>query len=571
MVKPFAAKPFKVQWGNPKKDSLTCIVVSLYPGDITVNIGGQSQVIALAALGTDGPGGLIACYHGNHTFTGLDAFTQYAWDASQGVEVQAANIWTAPREFDEFSIFLTGCHGGINSGSVWPDNMGSKPYENLWYYVKRIIEGELELPPAIGFVITEDVWYIDSSQVDDSAYSGHVSTGRPATTLLTYDFALGYCDFFGLLNGGNVARKPAQQFCMDNLWLMAQWGNHDISSGVSNIAVGAFDFGSVPVMGTSGNGFHKTLDGFDGPAVEVWDALFRPLQGDYVRDVIPAARDTLTNNWMVDLGCLRYVAGDTVTRSTGQHGLNESAPPADPYYGRTFGDDQIDDILEALQTNPKRFSFLNINNGLRGGQTDDDNGQGTSSFKSWQVWNRIDFQRLCTRQGGAPKSLAEAPECNGHLGSTFIVHGDMHNGYMRYMHKPGYYDATTGWTNLDENFYAMNVGGFDHGHVGGYTFDDGTTSNYQRFDYVMTSASVSNRADTHCLLLSAFPQDGAGRIDVRVLNSDYDHWQIVTVDNEADGNWFFVRMLKSLHALRGNDFSDYPFPSLGYKTEITEQ
>lgn len=434
-----------VRPGYATTTSCKLAICSLYPEDVVVAVNGVAQpAVTLAAVGTDratpvtfnGASTSTAGYAGSINITGLQPFTRYSYTVTQNGNSESGSFMTAPRATDDFSLFFGGCDNNTNLGGS-PTGF----YDKIMDYIQN---GAL---PTVGMLFVDDLGYVDGSLVDDSAGTGHTTTGAAAATQNwktggVYNYALAYMGNLGLLqNTGNAyvawGRDSARVFCSQNMNLWPQWGDHEFVNDIGWDA--PTNSVSIPSGGTVS---YATLFA-NGKAA--WDALIKPLQPPSL-----GTPDTAANHWGFTLGPVAIVAPDGITNGNGTWdratvGVGSGEPTV------VFGNNQIDDVLNFLNTSGAAFNLIGLMHSVRylspvvGVYQ-----QGAQH----PLYNHIlpEYQRLFTAIGNTPKSVMDNPKTNGVQGVTVCLHGDYHHACVL-RHQAAAYTG-----NAAEQFYSVHNG-----------------------------------------------------------------------------------------------------------------
>ena len=452
-------KPFEVRTGNPQPDGVTFAIWSLSSGGVTLTVNGIDYPVALSPVGADrgtaAPGGqTTAGYVGSQVISGLPGgFKQWAYSASQAGSLVAGTFYTLPGRFDTFSFTMGTCEEAFET--IEQDSGCAGSIRNsMWEYVETII-GNIE-SPYVGHLHCDDLAYIDGISVDDTNGTGHKSSGFPKTTLKEYDYALGYFSQAGLLQDAtepnlyvSYGHRAARQKCMANGWYIPQWGNHEFAGFEGTFAA------SHSVPGSSGNSYHKTLNGFDGAGLVVYDALFAPLEPPHP---LASPADTIARLWGIDLGPIRIVGPDNITNN-----VSDTVTPANNVI---FGSNQITDILAALDTDAP-FKIFFTQHALRK--------LSTTGYDHWDMFSNqpVEYAQLFTDAGG----IMSKTSLNGSNGTFINVFGDSHRGSVRRM------QGTQG--TFAEYFYDIACASMNHqdGHSNGSGVDENTIYNEMLVEY----------------------------------------------------------------------------------------
>jgi len=414
-------KPIGITVGALDKTSCNIVVWSLTGTDTILTVNGVDYTVAMQKLGNDRPtpdnaGETWACYYGVQPVTGLNPFTQYNATAVQETKIYSVNFRTLPaNNSSKFSLSFTTCFAPNNGGST-----GTTAYSFLSWYRKNTDY------PMLAMIHTDDVYYADGwfgAKAGDNNTQGKVKyANRSAsnTPQPQYDYGLCYAMWAGILEpftsvnfpvGAEVmstALTPAFQDCVDNMAFMPAWGDHEFQNNLG--------WTGGPALTTVPNGYHQTLNGFDGNGLLVWKAIMTPLQGKPI-NAEPYALDIVSNHWYQDFGCLRVVVADSVTNAIATTQL--------------YGANQIKDILETVNRGSQWFTnFARPAGAGRGG---------TPGYKD-ENYIASEYDRLYLSTGLMPPSFMDNPKTNGLIGGFWTTRGDWHGAYWSYWDQP----ATTG-------------------------------------------------------------------------------------------------------------------------------
>lgn len=410
-----------IRVGKPEIDSVVVVGCSLTGVDIVISVDGVgSFTITPSQLGTDHTPDQ-AGFVGNVTITGLSAYTKYTYTATQGNNSVSGYFWTAPDADDDFILMPITCD---NNTSLSGSASGGYPQ------VRAIAEANPN--KAVYFAHIDDHYgYPDLNQVDDGGI--YVTSGGNAAhnTALVFDYALGVFAAFGLYGSANAYCTWGQDadriWCMQNIPVLPQWGDHDCGVNEMGWAVDPTDNTGTP----------SPLTQFTN-AKAVWDAFLLPLQG--------AAISTGTNAWEHTLGCIKLIAPDGITNGSGD-GTGTTKPTGDVY-----GSTQVTDIINSCDDSIP-FKMLLMQYGIRykldpptAQSSGAQNPIGGNEGFTTPIAAHADYAQMMTDVGG----LMTKSSCNGRSGVLIAVHGDYHVAEVAR-------NANTQGTN-DEWFYSINVG-----------------------------------------------------------------------------------------------------------------
>lgn len=410
-------KPFRVIFGGAHDGVLSVVVWSFSSADLILTVGDQQVTLdSWTPVGEDNqPAHSEAMFVASAEIDIPTEFVQLAWTATQAEQTDSDAIWTQPGLRSDFRILELTCNL-----IDYADEEQGEPNHGCWALAEQLIKDDAS-PPVAATHLIDDIVYVDGVQIDDTGYSGKVSTGRPDTTLKQFDYALGYAggfgglcgnaaDPFGCVPGGLI---PGLQYTLGNSRFREILGNHELGAGMGR---------PETVGGTNGaarpNPFHATgTPGVDAPrdgaGIVVYNQLFGPLHGQR----LAVMRDANALHYYDDFGPLRVVMTDIITNHTGTLG-----PTA-------LGDDQIDDVLEMVDTDhPFKVVML--------AHTPRAFSDGSAGFHDLSALYPSDYNRLMVATGNTPKSLMDNPRTNGIYGSLTIDQGDAHSGLVKWCYAP---------------------------------------------------------------------------------------------------------------------------------------
>lgn len=426
-----------VTTGNPQLDSVTFVALSLVSGNVTITLSPSgSGEITMNQVGTDrgsaGPDGLTYFgYAGSATITGLSAFTRYTYTATQGTETVTGSFYTAPNDTDNFAVSFTTCFARTAT-----DNMA---WDFLEWYRQN---GDL---PLIANVHVDDVCYASQSMANDEADGKKVELGRRpapwATAGKQYDYYFGYAQWFGTIGAITLAAGGTQEGALStnfqsfrkNCNFLVQWGDWDFQNNL----------GWSNSLSTVPNAYHTTLAGYDGPGLQVWNTIMKPLQG-----VSLASADTNANHWATTLGCVQILCPDPIT----------NAVPSTT----VFGTNQIEDVLSGVNTQPfKLWAMADF-------AARPDGYYSSATYKT-NTFVQAEYDRLFLDGSSSPSSIMLNSQTNGDIGCSVVLRGDTHYGMVWKFNGPA------AGSNLAEKFIQVDLctvnasaggGGYDYAGIG---------------------------------------------------------------------------------------------------------
>lgn len=443
-----------IRYGNPKANSVTLVVSTLsdpVANPVYVSYAGRKKKITMVAVGTDAPighpyYGQQAGWVGNVICDGLPNFpTRTDFVVTQGSDTDGGSFICLPSEAQQNKFFFGTCdfpYGGLhNEVNTLP------PQEPQASGAFPTIKAEaLADENAWALFMIDDTSYPDVHWVDDSDGTGHTITdknGSPDTTKLSYDYCLAYFNHQGMYDGvqgdGSISyvtalwqnweqwkgRNPDRLWCFRNLNYIPQYGDHEITN----------DFGLQQGMTRVAEPTWWTA-----AITNVYDHFMKPLQPDSIANLSSA------NHWELSNGLFKIVASDGIYESSG-----DLAPDINGTITTMFGNNQIDDILDAMNTDEPFKIFANV---FQMRWLDVTTYSNRQRGASWPLYDRCiaEFQRLYTRTGAAKKSFMDNPKTNGTDGILVSISGDYHHMNYRKLTKAAY----TG--NAEEEISEFHVG-----------------------------------------------------------------------------------------------------------------
>lgn len=434
-------------------DSTTCkiLIVSLTNGDITLSCNNVDQTATPTDYGNNDavPQGIVGYKH-LFTVTGLDAFTQYTFTATQGANTVTGSLYTLPGEDDDFCFYVSSCDHARSTG-VAPPHHGDPGYLP---YIKEYAQGADNLP-VVGLFHSDDLGYPQLQNVV-ATNDGVSSTGAPSTTALQYDYAIAYTALMGLydetgLSGGQLwyGANADRQWVRHNINIWPQWGDHEFKNDIG------WDKATSDITDTPTNA------AIFAAGVAMYNVFYGDLQPPDIQD-----QDTGANHWGFTCGSAYICSPDYITNASGgvtvPKNSTVSNPGAPSVMTTLYGTNQIEDILNAL-SNSSPFKVMGMGHGIRylydpNFSTEYHSGAQHTMFDHCLT----EYQRMFTdntHAGSAvdPKSLMHNPYTNGAWGTLITCHGDWHRCKVEHHMKAAYTN------NAEENFYSFTIGGMNGG------------------------------------------------------------------------------------------------------------
>jgi hypothetical protein len=459
-----AARQIGFLSGNPRATEVTFVVASFTDAAIlveafstaartgspvasrTVNAsaGGAPELAKYAddRGSNDAAGVTYACWVGTSSLTGLSAGTRYYLRLTQGAVVESdCETWTAPAAGSDFNVYFVSCD--ISYRQIGNDS--NEPGPGPW----PAIRGTQRDTGKAGFVVwIDDIGYSDGVGIyqfpvteipDDSGYSGKQMTGVASTTLLAYDYAITYLCLLGMLgnteySGVAWGREEARLQMLRTLPVAFQWGDHEFSDNL-NLSAGA-----------------ATSKAAWTPGKAAWDGLLGLLRPTPAGGDIRSA-DVTATHWALDLGDLRVIAPDGITRASG--GSTSSWP-----YTHTamYGSNQLNDVLTAAGSSHafKVLAFGNTSDTIWKEDPPPTTSAGSYfSQGGLSLYVPAEWRRLMTNQGQTPPSLMDNPLTNGATGVTVFMHGDLHHPFVQRHY--GWWNGNSKDTGLRCDIVSVNM------------------------------------------------------------------------------------------------------------------
>jgi len=434
------------------RDAATCkvLAVSLTGGDMTVNGVTQTPV----AVGTDHPdapgnggddsGPAQACFA---TWFSVTASGITGHTATQGSNSISGTIPAFPQAGQNYTLPVTACDDGGEATAI-----GSAGYS----YIRSLYDSGVTVPFMLK---TDDPVYADLTQVDDSSFSGHQSTGAANTTLKEYDYALAYVAQLGLLGDPSDdairdGHDPDRKWCLRNIPHLFMMGDHPFTDNIgwTNVAQSTAQWA---------------------PGIAVWDALYGSVMPPRLSGESDFTDHTEAMHWGISLGDIRIFVGDRTTVADGSAGLV------------SYGDTQIDEGLTYLNAGSEFHKVMVLGSCIRYLDGDEDGASGANE----PLYNErpVEYQRLVTDDADISGQDGMQERYNDAAGAwTWSVWTcDHHNGQALRHEKAaaGNFDVTESYVSITAGTSFGNQNhSVDISLVPGASFSD-TTMDYVSQDY----------------------------------------------------------------------------------------
>lgn len=390
-----ASRTVGVRVGNITKTTATAVLCSLTNTTTTFLVNGVTTTINSGdwtAIGTDAGSPTEAGFYKTISISSLTAFTEYSWTVTQGAWSNSGSFRTAANATDDFTLFFASC---FNRGSSGVEQPGFLSYIRDYQQ-----NGAL---PVQAILWLDDLYYVDTLQVSGG---GKVSADSPDNILREYEYALAWFAWMGMMDSDQTYPVPTLNDTLENSAFMPQWGDHEFTNDIKP--------GDAWVSATPYHATNPAVTGYDGVGLTAYQKLIQPLQGT---GVSIKSLDTQSNHWAADFGIVRYIAADGITRATGTP------------LTTGLGNNQIDDILAAMNISTPVFKLLGMYNELR------TIGTGTYAVnKTNEILPTSEYQRMFTTTGGTSISTNKYT-CGAH-GVSIVLKGDNHSGAWSYLQAP---------------------------------------------------------------------------------------------------------------------------------------
>lgn len=443
-----------VQFGANTVSSCRINIFSDYPQPVKINVDGINKTILLRAMGEDAAafypatiGVEQAGYYAHYEITGLRrSHTQYKITATQegtpqGTLMFIGNLRTAPGPDDRFAVVTYSCSGRniANQGGGWN---AVKRYAEL---DQNINPDQVPLSMVIG---VDDIGYIDSYVVDDTAYSIPHNTEQVVMYETDYVACVKWLAWAGMMNNtASAAVESGREFthtwCNDNLNQIGIWGDHEI---FNDVGYGATS-GTYRLDG-SGTSIDQTVAKFK-TQENAWDIFFayRNGPGHFNLDgnEVNAKVEGRSRAFAVDVGPIQFIALD---RNYGDMSDREGNGKF------IYSQAQIDGARVALESSDARFRIVGSAHRYRLDSIDN-------------AYDIADDDNAALGIFTDP-SMSLMKKHNDDGSKFLIFQGDNHSIEVRHHGK-----AQAG--RLTEQFLAFNIAGMrtPQGGMSGINFDSG--------------------------------------------------------------------------------------------------
>ncbi len=513
-----------IRYGNPDYTAVTLVVSTLSDpaiNPVRVQYNGNNVPVTMVAVGLDAPighpfNGLQAGWVGNVRITGLSRFpVRTPFTVIQGADTDGGSFICKPSEAQQNKIAMGTCdypYGGLDGGvdklppqepqasGAWPAlNAEAEKNDGLW-----------------AIFMIDDTSYPDQFYIIDTLGTGHVITDinsdGPEDTKLAYDYCLAYFCHQGMYqHTDNIqytdpwnywenykGRNPARLWAFRNLNYIPQYGDHEVTN----------DFALQ-----HGNTRAAYPAWWAAAITNCYDHFMKPLQPPSI------ANASAANHWAISNGFFNIVAGDGIYHGSGDVNLSTGLITT------LFGNDQIDDILDALNSDEPFKIFANVYQLKWLDSTTPSNNRQNGA--SWPLYNRClpEFQRLVTNTdaGVTPKlSIMNNPKLNGTDGICVVADGDYHHLSVRTLKKAAYAN------NAAEDLSEFHVGTIGASTNFQFPYTEGNTYEDQLLEYNADAWGGENAPKEHMAssfsLIEFFPERPA-RMTVEVVNT------------RGDSNW----------------------------------
>lgn len=475
---------------------------------VTLTVNGAAYVsgvnFTLTARGTP-----TVFWSGAITITGLTKFTRYPWQVAQaGQPSDSGSCVTAPTVTDRFRVAHVSCD--FNGGLTIQWSGDAAVTAGNWQHIEASMQDSSNSPLA-AVIFVDDLGYVDTCEIKDdgSAYafagqSGLATTAQPRTSGALNDYLIAWAAMLGMIGPTQTGysyddifndflyralwgREVSRAYVRKNASVWAQLGDHEFNNDVG------WDIQPTGAVFTSGKAAWEATYGLLSP----------PLSGVVTR------RDTTAKHWSAKLGPLTILAPDGVTNASrtwdGNAVYGQSSTLTQ--FTTIYGNNQIDDLLESVQTLNSPFTLLVVAHSgryivARTGSTNPKPFTTSVTEQGFSAQHPIydhcvaDWQRLFTRTGATPPSLMDNGVSNGALGQLVVLHGDDHHAHVMHYKNAAY----TG--NAAEKFVWITGG-----TVGGsfYFSNDASVVEGATIADCEVLYQHNNTSDSHCALLEYVP------------------------------------------------------------------
>lgn len=538
--------------GVPESNSVPVLVITIHDPDVDtvtfvcngttytgVTSSPTGDQFLLTAVGTGKSGVDQVCWTGKITVSGLSGFTRYTWTVSQSTYSNEGSFYNAPTATDDFRLLWSNCDvAAISSGYNGSEGFagGAAAYNlqhpafkwGIWPHYRALFE-DSDVPVTLT-IHCDDWGYYDRLVIDDSSgntgFTHQFSPSEIAPPVSTgnryHDYALAVLCCFGFCGTTTPAnddsrflwgRQVDRAFMRRNTSFAFQWGDHEFKDN--------FGWDQATSADPTANPMHYTytasVGNFDGGGKYIHDHFWNHIRPSL--DNVVSQRDTDAEHWCIKYGALTIAAPDCVTNGSG--GMHTYG--ATPGTGTVFGNNQIDDLREAIQTAASDFTLMCFPIGLRyivnsasypAGLLENNCGDQHTLYDHSQA----EFQRLFTDTSlGGDESLMNSAQTNGATGNMFVFHGDYHHAHVYKYTKAAYTN------NAREYFYMFGPGttnGMSNMGVSAGLIDEANADISREYfpDWDYVSSDIDN-AHNYCgLYAKVYGSKNTTRVDVHMID-----------------------------------------------------
>ena len=520
-----SCKVLVVTLNDPTSDNVLFTVDNVtYTGVISGATGNQFN---MSPVNTDGASTVM--WSGVVVPSSLAEFTRYSWVVTQTVSGVTyrddGSFMTLPSTDTDFQMLFASCD---SSGQTAAIGLRLGAHVGIWPEYRRLVE--TSSVPTVGLFWVDDYGYVDGHTVNDSSGNSGLdfdSTGfavqpSSAASLVNgaaeYNYALGWASLLGMCGGDSSeadlantkwGRATDRRWCRRNLNLYFQWGDHEFINDIGWDTAINNDPTPTWIHATYVTGVGQ----FDGAAWVVFSRLFGLIRPD-ISDIITPS-DTTAKHWAIKIGDVGLLAPDSVTNSNGTS-TQAYNPPVSTALS-IYGNNQIDDLLDAADTMAASFTLVGMSNSLRYPQA---SGSTVTEYEAGAQHPIYDhdiagYKRLITSNSGTPKSIMDNPKTNGSIGTTVFIHGDYHRSHVYTLDKASYSG------NLAEDIYCIGVGTVN-GSVNFTPVSEaasGSANNNVGIEYV--SDGVFGDRDYWGLIINVKGSSSRKELDITLIDKEY--------------------------------------------------